>query len=159
MGLLNDVAEIVKVKGNFHMSGPMEFRFVKAGNSVMAGTHNTNPDKVYVNLDLIAFVDPGKSTKDPKNYPSKLLHFLATVERKWFEEEGGLPHQGKMYGFYDPNGDESNFCPPFNDNFVKTLNKKRDEHAVGGRQAFNKYRKELDPTDMFLNNYMKKLLC
>lgn len=156
--LLTDVADIVTKKDNFHISAPMEFRFVKAGNSAMAGTYNTNPRKVYVNLDLIAFIDPGKSAKDPKNYPEKLLKFFATVERKWFEEEGGLPHQGKMYGFYDPDGEEENYRTPFNDNFIKTLNQKRDEHAPGARQAFNKYRKELDPTDMFLNSYMKKLI-
>lgn len=37
------------------------------------------------------------------------------------------------------------------------MNERRDQRAPGGREAFNQYRKEMDPNDMFLNNYMEKL--
>jgi hypothetical protein len=156
--LLQVVSEIVNVKNNFHTTGPMEFRFVKGGDSVMAGTYNTNTDKIYVNLDLIAFVNTGKFGKNPKNYPRKLLHFMASVERKWYAA-GGLPHQGKMYGFFDPDGEDENYCAPYNGNYINKLNDRRDERDPGARKAFNEFRKEMDPKDMFLNNYMKKLIA
>lgn len=156
--LLNVVTDIVTKKDHFHISAPMEFRFVKAGDTVMAGTYNSDRSKVYVNLDLIAFVKPSRKAKDPKNYPVKLLEFMASVERKWFGEYGGLPHQGKMYGFYDPNSTGGKYSVPFNDNFIQKVNERRDEIAPGGREAFDNYRMKLDPKNMFLNKYTEKLL-
>ena len=156
--LLQVVTDIVKKPGPFHITGPMEFRFVRGGDSVMAGTYNTNPNSMYVNLDIIGFLDFCKSRKNPVNYSKNLLKFMATVERAWYKA-GGLPHQGKMYGFFDPTDqDEESFCPPFNDKFIEKINKRRDERAPGARCAFNQYRKEVDPQDMFLNEYMEKLV-
>jgi hypothetical protein len=156
--LLNVVTDIVTKEGNFHICAPMEFRFVKAGDSIMAGTYNADKNKVYVNLDMIAFINPSKRDKDPNNYPEKLLQFMASVERQWFEKYNGLPHQGKMYGFYDPAEEEGKYTVPFNDNFISKLNEKRDERVPGGREAFNNYRMKLDPNDMFLNKYLADLL-
>lgn len=34
-------------------------------------------------------------------YSAELLHFFADIEREWVGL-GGMPHNGKMYGFYDP---------------------------------------------------------
>jgi len=159
--LLNVVTDIVTEEGNFHIAGPLEFRFVKAGDTVMSGTYKagaSTEDTWFVNLDLIGFVKDGKRNREPSNYPSRLLEFMATVERHWFEA-GGLPHQGKMYGFYDPYEHNGNYCPPFNDNFIRKLNEKRDtKHVIGGRKAFNAFRKELDPDDLFLNPYIEKLV-
>lgn len=85
---------------------------MKAADSAMAETYNAHPNKVYMVLDLITLVRPaGKSTNDSKNYSKRLLQFMATVEWKWFEEEGGLPHQNKMYGFNDPDGAKKLLCP------------------------------------------------
>lgn len=154
--LLQVVTDIVTQPGNFHIAGPMEFRFVKGGDSVMAGTYNTNPDSIYVNLDLIAFVQSCR--KNPKCYSVNLLRFMATVERAWYNA-GGLPHQGKIYGFFDPdNKDSDSYSAPFNDNFIQKLNERRDERAPGARQAFEKYRNEVDPQNMFRNEYVGKLL-
>jgi len=155
--LLQVVTDIVTKPGNFHIVAPMEFRFVRGGDSVMAGTYNTDPNTLFVNLDLIGFVDYCK--KNPKNYSKNLLQFFATVERAWYGA-GGLPHQGKMYGFFDPNNsNDQSYCPPFNNNFINKVNARRDERAPGARQAFNNYRKEVDPNDMFLNEYMDKLFA
>ncbi len=88
--LLKVVADIVKNTGPFLIAAPMEFRFVRGGDSGMVGTYNTNPNSMYVNLDIIGFLDFCKSRKNPVNYSKN--------ERAWYKE-GGLPHQGKMYGF------------------------------------------------------------
>mmetsp|Transcript_25925 Transcript_25925/g.33030 ORF Transcript_25925/g.33030 Transcript_25925/m.33030 type:complete len:577 (+) Transcript_25925:309-2039(+) len=156
--LLQVVTDIVTKPGPFHITAPMEFRFVRGGDSVMSGTYNTNPNSMYVNLDIIGFIDSCKSRKNPVNYSKNLLEFMATVERAWYNA-GGLPHQGKMYGFFDPTDkNEQSFCPPFNDKFIEKINERRDERAPGARRAFNQYRKEVDPQDMFLNEYMEKLV-
>ena len=158
--LLKVVTDLVTVDHNFHITGPMEFRFVKAGDSVMAGTYKKdagNSDTWYVNLDLIAFLSSTKWHKNPKNYPDKLLDFMARVEREWYNA-GGLPHQGKMYGFFDPTSREGSYSPPFNEDFIKAINQRRDDRDPKARKAFNNYRKEVDPHNMFLNEYMSKLL-
>jgi hypothetical protein len=53
------------------------------------------------------------------DYPTKLLQFFADVERKWVEM-GGFPHNGKMYGFYDPTDAPGTYSKtgPFNPNFL-----------------------------------------
>lgn len=78
----------------FHFAGPMEFRFMKGGKAAMSGTYTTNPDAYFVNLDLLAFTEPTSG----KDYPDALLKAFAHVERTWVKL-GGLPHNGKMYGF------------------------------------------------------------
>lgn len=158
--LLQVVTDRVTMNQNFHIAGPMEFRFVKAGNSVMSGTYceDSEEEKWFVNLDLIGFISFCKCQKDPNNYPHKLLQFMADVEREWYNA-GGFPHQGKMYGFFDPNGEEGNATPPFNENLIAAINNRRDERAPGARQAFNTYRRELDPNNMFLNEYMGLLIA
>src|SRR5262249_3996885 len=94
---LDVINDYVRQDGNFHICAPIEFRFVRGGNTAMAGTFSTTPNACFVNLDLIAWVDEEASSP----YPDNLLKFFAHVERKWVSL-GGLPHNGKMYGFYDP---------------------------------------------------------
>src|SRR5262245_56273170 len=90
---LDVVARRVIQNGQFHTAGPIEFRFVKAGTSAMAGTYSTNPNAYFVNVDLIGFIEATPTA----DYPRLLLQFFADVERDWVAM-GGFPHQGKMYG-------------------------------------------------------------
>jgi len=43
----------------------------------------------------------GVSRRGASEYPAGLLSFFADVERAWVAL-GGMPHVGKMFGFYDP---------------------------------------------------------
>jgi hypothetical protein len=147
------VSKIVLQDKNFHIAAPMEFRFVKGGNSVMSATFTDNPEKTwFINLDLIGFVKDGKMASQ---YPEKLLQFFADVERAWVKM-GGFPHQGKMYGFYDPKAAAGTYSKtgPFNPNFLADLRTRRGPRL----EAFNAYRKSLDPNDLFYNDFLRKLL-
>jgi len=149
---LDAVSQIVTGYGNFHISAPMEFRFVKGGNSAMSGTYSENPDAWFVNLDIIGFVD---AEQKASGYPPKLLKFFADVERAWVSM-GGFTHQGKMYGFYDPTptAPAGNYSAPFNPNFLANLRTQRGPRL----EAFNAYRKSLDPNGLFYNEFLRKLL-
>ena len=41
----------------FYIAAPMEFRFVKGSDVAMAGTYTTDPNALFVNLDLIGFIE------------------------------------------------------------------------------------------------------
>ena len=151
---LNAVNTYVTQYGNFHICAPMEFRFVRGGNTAMAGTFSTTPNACFVNLDLIAWVDVGTSSQ----YPDNLLKFFAHVERTWVSL-GGLPHNGKMFGFYDPT-DQSpdSYTPPFNKNFLSFITKQRVDIRQAPVDAFKKYRKTCDPNGLFYTQYLRDLL-
>jgi hypothetical protein len=136
-------------KGVFHMSAPMEFRFVKAGTSAMAGTYSENPDASFVNVDLIGFIESTTSA----DYPRPLLQFFADVERDWVEM-GGYPHNGKMYGFYDPTEPPGTSTPAFNKNFLADLRARRGVRLA----AFDAYRRSQDPDGLFYNAFLRDLL-
>ena len=113
---LDVVSRIVTKDGNFHVAAPMEFRFVKGGDTAMSATFAYDPQHTWFgNLDLIGFV---KKEQKPSDYSPKLLQFFADVEREWVKM-GGFPHNGKMYGFYDPSpgGIAGSSTPPFNPAF------------------------------------------
>jgi len=140
--------------GNFHIAAPMEFRFVKVGDSAMSGTFSKNSNAFFVNLDLIGFVEPTKSSE----YPAELLKFFAHVERKWVSL-GGLPHNGKMFGFYDPTDQAlDSYTPPFNKKFLSFITKQRIETRQAPVEAFQKYRKTRDPNGLFYTQYLRDLL-
>lgn len=136
-------------KGAFHISGPLEFRFVKAGTSAMAGTYSANPDAYFVNVDLIGFVESTTSAE----YPQPLLQFFADVERDWVAM-GGFPHNGKMYGFYDPTQAPGTSTPAFNKNFLAELRIRRGARLA----AFDAYRRSRDPGGLFHNAFLRDLL-
>ncbi len=146
---LDVVARRVIQDDSFHIAAPMEFRFVKAGDSALAGSYSTNADAYFVNLDVIGFIEPTQAS----DYPAPLLQFFADVERDWVAM-GGFPHNGKMYGFYDPTAAEGTHTPPFNSNFLADLRNRRGERA----QAFNNYRIARDPTGLFYNDFLRALL-
>jgi D-arabinono-1,4-lactone oxidase/FAD binding domain len=146
---LDVVAQIVKQNGNFHIAAPLEFRFIKGGNSAMSGTYCDDPDNTYfINYDLIGFVPPTASS----GYPADLLKFFADVEQQWVAM-GGFPHNGKMYGFYDPNNPGS-ATPAFNSNYLAALRQRRGARLV----AFNQYRQSCDPNGVFYNTFLRQLL-
>lgn len=151
---LDVVSQIVLQDGNFHIAAPMEFRFVKGGNTAMSATFTEDPDNTwFINLDLIGFVAYDQTAA--QQYTPTLLQFFADVERRWVEM-GGFPHQGKMYGFYDPTDGSGKYSAtgPFNENFLADLRQRR-----GARyEAYNAYRKQLDPNGLFLNDFLSRLL-
>ena len=75
-------------------------------------TYTAKPEATFVNLDMIGYVPADQ----PSRYPSELLHFFADIEREWVSL-GGMPHNGKMYGFYDPGAPRGSYSPPFNPSF------------------------------------------
>lgn len=151
---LDVVTSYVLKDGNFHIVAPMEFRFVKAGDSAMSGAFSRNRDAYFVNLDLIGFVERTKSSE----YPAELLKFFAHVERKWVSL-GGLPHNGKVFGFYDPNdNDPDSYTPPFNQKFLGFITRQRIERRQAPVEAFKRYRKTCDPNGRFYTQYLRDLL-
>jgi FAD/FMN-containing dehydrogenase len=152
---LDVVNTYVTQSGNFHIAAPMEFRFLKSGNSAMSGAFSGNPNAYFVNLDLIGFVEAMQSSE----YPAELLKFFAYVERKWVSL-GGLPHNGKMFGFYDPTdpGVDS-YAPPFNKHFCSFITKQRVETRNAPVDAFENYRKVCDPNGLFYTQYLRDLLA
>ena len=151
---LDVVNTYVTQSNNFHIAAPMEFRFVKGGDSAMSGTFSKNRNAYFVNLDLIAWVEPTQSSE----YPDKLLKFFAHVERKWVRL-GGLPHNGKMYGFYDPTDPAlDSYTPPFNKKFLSYITKQRIDTRQAPVDAFKKYRKTCDPKGLFYTQYLRDLL-
>lgn len=148
---LQDVKSLVTQKGTFHLAAPMEFRFVQGGNSALAGTY-TETASHFVNLDLIAFV-PSNQAGTGLDFPDPMLQLFAAVERQWVAL-GGWPHNGKMYGFYDPNGPAGNYSPPFNPSFIASVSQRRAARVA----AFNAYRQTRDPQGVFLNQYCSSLI-
>lgn len=151
---LNVVNTYVTENGNFHTCAPLEFRFVQGGSTAMSGTFSTTLNARFVNLDLIAWVDVEASSP----YPDNLLKFFALVERKWVSL-GGLPHNGKMFGFYDPTDPSPNsYTPPFNKNFLSFITRQRVDIRKAPVDAFKKYRKTCDPNGLFYTQYLRDLL-
>lgn len=146
---LNAVVSRLNSSTDFMLVGPMEFRFVRGGDSVMAGTYSENANSIFVNLDLIAFV---KAT-EASGYPNTVLSFFADIERAWVAL-GGLPHNGKMYGFYDPAAAPASYTAPFNPAFLANLAARRSDRI----KAFDAYRQQRDPNGIFCNQYVRALL-
>ncbi|MFZ6875904.1 D-arabinono-1,4-lactone oxidase [Undibacterium sp. Di27W] len=150
--VLKSVSDKVNKTSNFHIAAPMEFRFIKGGDTAMAGTYTSTANAYFVNLDLIAFVAVNAS-KTGLDYPGKMLSFFAEIESEWVAL-GGWPHNGKMYGFYDPATGPGAATPPFNPAFLSHLRSRRPERV----QAFDDYRQSRDPKGMFVNPYVARLL-
>lgn len=146
---LQAVVDRLQKNQDFLLVAPMEFRFIRGGDTALAGTYSSDPAAVFVNLDLIAYVPavPGA------DYPSALLQFFADIERAW-RALGGVPHSGKMYGFYDPAQSSGTYSAPFNPAFVNDLAQRRAERTA----AFEAYRKSRDPNGVFLNPFVAALL-
>jgi FAD/FMN-containing dehydrogenase len=134
---------------DFLVVAPMEFRFVRGGDTALAGTYTESPQATFVNLDLIGYV-PAVAASE---YPAELLHFFADIERAWVAL-GGMPHVGKVFGFYDPSQPAGSFSPPFNPGFLADLAKRRGARV----RAFDAYRRTCDPNGVFHNNFVAALL-
>jgi FAD/FMN-containing dehydrogenase len=149
---LDVVARIITQDGNFHIALPVEFRFIKGGDSAMSGAYSDDPNTWFLNVEYGAF---GDRTKKASDYPPKLLKFFADVERQWVAMEG-IPHGGKMYGFYDPTEgpDRCSKTGPFNPNFLASVRERRGARL----EAFNAYRQSLDPNGLFYNDFLRQML-
>jgi len=161
--LLRVVAELVQPKdAEFRLAAPLEFRFVKGGDSALSGTYTERKDATFVNLDLLAYVPKGPS----EDWPESTLNFFADVERAWYGE-GGMPHNGKMYGFFDPSGeDKSKIASDSNsaDTYKGAFNPGFMNHLAGRRgerlEAFEAYRRQRDPHGLFCNDFLRSArLC
>ena len=146
---LNAVVTRLQASQDFLLVAPLEFRFVRGGDTALAGTYTTNPNATFVNLDMIGYVPAVAGSE----YPSSLLKFFADIERAWIAL-GGFTHQGKMYGFYDPTQPAGTYTAPFNPNFLANLRTLRGARL----QAFNAYRKSVDPNGLFYNEFVRQLL-
>ena len=98
---------------------------------------------------MIGYVPADQASR----YPAELLNFFADIEREWVGL-GGMPHNGKMYGFYDPGAPAGSYSPPFNPKFLDALAKRRIERIT----AFDAYRRKRDPGGMFSNNFVNAVL-
>jgi hypothetical protein len=65
-----------------------------------------------------------------------------------------MPHNGKMYGFYDPGAAEGSYSPPFNPKFLQALAQRRTDRLG----PFDAYRRTRDPNGMFSNDFVTALL-
>jgi FAD/FMN-containing dehydrogenase len=149
---LKSVGSKMFVDNGFHMAAPLEFRFLRSGNSALAGTYSSKPGGSYVvNFDLVAFVAEN-ATGDGLAFTDKMKQLFAAIERDWVGM-GGSPHNGKLYGFYDPNGAAGNYSEPFNRGFLTYLRQQRTARL----QAFNAYRQKRDPQGMFHNEFLTLL--
>ena len=146
---LDAVKARIKSTSDFLVVAPLEFRFVRGGDTALAGTYTQTPDATFVNLDLIGYV-PAVAASD---YPDRLLHFFADIERDWVAL-GGMPHTGKMFGFYNPAQPSGTYSEPFNPEFLKDLAQRRSERTA----AFNAFRKACDPAGRFHNHFVATLL-
>lgn len=148
---LNAVAARIQQTTEFLPVAPMEFRFVRGGDTALAGTYTKTPGATFVNLDLIGYVEAVPASQ----YPPALLRFFAHIERAWVAL-GGMPHTGKMFGFYDPGqpAESESFSPPFNPAFLKDLAARRGARVT----AFEAYRKTCDPKGRFRNNFVSAML-
>lgn len=140
------VANQLKKSNEFLVVMPMEFRFVKGGDSALAGTYSPdNQTPLLANLDLVLFAVEDYYTQD-------LLDFCSLIEQQ-FVGFGGRAHYGKMYGFFDPVSKKPS--EPFNANFVSSHFR---NHAPKAFAAFNEYRKQQDPDGRFYTPYLQSLL-
>jgi FAD/FMN-containing dehydrogenase len=139
-GALDVVARIITQAGNFHVALPVEFRLIKGGDSAMSGAYCDDPNTWFLNVEYSVFMD---RTKKASDYPPKLLKFFAEVERQWVAM-GGIPHGGKMYGFYDPTEGPDTYSKtgPFNPNFLASVRARRGARL----EAFKAYRRGLEET-------------
>jgi FAD/FMN-containing dehydrogenase len=146
---LNAVITRLQASNDFLLVAPLEFRFVRGGDSALSGTYTTTPNATFVNLDMIGYVKATPASE----YPNELLSFFADIERAWVAL-GGSPHNGKMYGFYDPGQPPGTFSPPFNPAFLRKLASDRATRV----QAFDAYRRTRDPNGLFGNDFVSALL-
>lgn len=146
---IDAVTRRVRSSDEFLIAGPLEFRFIRGGDSALAGTYSADPDALFINLDLIAFVGPESASE----YPPQMLQFFADIEREWVAL-GGWPHNGKMYGFHDPKEAEGSATAPFNPAFLAELATRRGDRIT----AFEAYRRTRDPSGLFCNDYLRDLM-
>jgi len=147
--VVGDIARQAHV--DFRVAAPLEFRFIRGGDTALSGTYTEREDATFVNLDLLAFV-PKKSAD---RYPKETLKFFSGVEREWYGTFGGMPHNGKMYGFHDPRNPGS-ATAPFNKAFLADVAARRGARL----EAFEAHRQAVDPEGLFCNDYLRDLkLC
>ena len=135
---------------------PVEFRFVRGSNSLLAGnyTEHYSPAVEKNQLFLVVEVVGAVRKGSVEDYPVNLVNYFSRVERKWVAM-GGMPHNAKMYGFYDPENPETDTgTAPFNPGFIRHIWSGKRLSRV---EAFAAYQKKLDPGGMFCGSYGRLL--
>ena len=60
---LNAVKERLQRSDKFLLVAPLEFRFVRGGNTVLSRTYTTRPNTTFVNLDMIGYVPADEASR------------------------------------------------------------------------------------------------
>jgi len=154
--VVNEVSDMMKYKPDkFAVAVPVEFRFLRGDDAILSATYSKNPKQRYIAIEIVGFPNPD----DQGHYQQNLLNFFANVECRWIKMNG-RPHQGKMYGFYDPNtaGDCKDVVgtSPFNDKYLARYYT-NNENIKFNLAAFKSYQNHIDPYSMFCTKYAAKL--
>ncbi len=154
--VVNDVSDLMKKREDrFALAVPLEFRFLRGDDAILSATYSKNPKQRYIAIEIIGF----PSDADQNKYQQNLLNFFANVECRWVKMNG-RPHQGKMYGFYNPmlSSDCKNVIgtPPFNDAYLAQYYR-NNEKIKFNLAAFKSYQKQVDPFAIFCTHYAAKL--
>lgn len=154
--VINEVSESMRLKDDrFALSAPVEFRFLRGDDAVLSAAYSNNPNQRYIAIEIIGFSNSAK----PEQYQQNLLNFFANVECRWVQMNG-RPHQGKLYGFYDPT--KTSDCenvkgtPPFNKKFLSHSNADNEETKLN-LANFKVYQNQLDHYGMFCTKYAATL--
>jgi len=72
---------------------------------------------------------------------------------------GGMRHNGKMYGFYNPTDPaQDSYTPPFNPKFLSFIAQQRVAVRQAPVDAFKPYRQARDPNGRFYIQYLRDLV-
>ena len=136
----------------FILAAPVEFRFIMADNAVLSGEYSNDATKRFISIEVVALVNKENNIQ----YSQGMLNTFANIECQWVGM-GGLPHQGKSYGFYDPttsqNCSDIQGVAPFNSEYLIYLKHRRGN----GLKEFAKYQHYLDPSGVFCTKYTQAL--
>lgn len=138
---------------DFILAAPVEFRFLRGDNALLSAAYTKNPRQRYISIEVIGFPE----MKSNNQYTQNLLNFFARVECGWAKLDG-FPHQGKMYGFYNPETYHG-YCnqltgtAPFNAAYLTQLQQKKQLEIA----AFKSYQHKADPFGVFCTSFAKQL--
>ena len=142
----------LKINTDYVSVLPPEFRFVRGSDALLSGTYSTNKDQLYISIEVLAITGQGST----EGYSQNVLDYFANIEYQWVLM-GGFPHNGKMYGFYNPKeiGSDGTVkgVPPLNANYMEELKSRKQQQI----SAFSKFQKMLDPKGVFCNEYTSSL--
>jgi len=151
---LQVVVDRIDASSEFRPVLPNEFRFVRSGDTLLAGTYTGDEDSLFVSIEVLGFANPAAATTGVVGFDQNLLDFFGNIEMAWVEM-GGAPHSGKMFGFFDPENPGAGTTEPFNPAYVDWLKTVKKAAEIG---RFNTYRRSIDPEGTFTNQLIEQLV-